>query len=154
MAKIRIERREYPEGMRPPSLRFTCQVRLSTIPGIPATALIDTGAPLTLLPRQAWERSESDIEFLATPSGWRAIRGLGGASVPCRLAQIHIMLADSTPSHSTWLRVPAQLAETNAVPLILGVAGFLDTYEVALNRDGESYVVVPGRLRPAPSAPD
>ena len=125
MAKIRIERREYPEGMRPPSLRFTCQVRLSTIPGIPATALIDTGAPLTLLPRQVWERGESDIEFLATPSGWRAIRGLGGGSVPCRLAQIHI-------------------AETNAVPLILGVAGFLDTYEVVLNRDGKSYIVVPG----------
>lgn len=144
MAKIRIERREYPEGMHPPSLRFTCQVRLSTLPGVSATALVDTGAPLTLLPRQVWERSESDIEFLATSSGWSAIRGLGGASVPCRLARIHIMLADPTPSHSAWLRVPAQLAETNAVPVILGVAGFLDTYEVILNRDGESHIVVPG----------
>ncbi len=130
--------------MQPPSLRFTCRVRLSTLPGVSATALIDTGAPLTLLPRQAWEHSASDIEFLATPSGWRTIHGLGGGSVPCRLARIHVMLVDPTPSFSAWLRVPVQLAETNAVPLILGVAGLLDTYEVALNRGGESYVVVPG----------
>ncbi len=64
--------------------------------------------------------------------------------MPCRLARIHVMLADATPSHSAWLQVPAHLAETNAVPLVLGFAGLLDTYEVALNRNGESYIIVPG----------
>ncbi len=64
--------------------------------------------------------------------------------MPCRLARLCVMVFDTTPSRSAWLTVPAQLADTDAVPPILGVAGFLDTYEVALNRDGESYVVVPG----------
>jgi len=144
MTRIRIELREQPAGMHPPCTRFWCQAVLSTFPRAKFDAIVDTGAPLTLLPRQLWERSESDIDLPATPPEWMAIRGLGGASVPSRLARIHVMLVDPTPSRSTWFRAPAQLAETNDVPLILGVAGFLDTYEVALNSDSESYVLVPG----------
>jgi hypothetical protein len=64
--------------------------------------------------------------------------------MPCEFGWLYLILADVRGSFSDWLRVPAKLAMTNEVPLVLGVAGFLDTYEVALNRDGESYVVLPG----------
>ena len=86
------------------------------------------------------------IEFAGpnVTSNCRSIRGLSGGGLPCEFGWLHIMLSDARPSFSDWLRVPAKLAMSNDVPLILGVAGLLDTYEVALNEDGRCHIVVPG----------
>ena len=84
------------------------------------------------------------IEFLGEDPDWRNVRGVAGGGVPCEFGRIHVMLADTTSARSGWLSVPAQLARSDNVPLILGVAGLLDTYEVSLNADGRCHIVVPG----------
>jgi hypothetical protein len=72
------------------------------------------------------------------------IRGISGGELPCKFGRVRIMLADTQPAFSDWLEVRAKLAEADTVPLVLGVADFLDTFEVVLNRHGVSYMTVPG----------
>ena len=127
-------------------MRFCCRVLLQTAGDARLEAVIDTGAPFSIVPLAMWKNGRSMIAFAGqnVSPNCRTIRGLSGGSLPCEFGWLHIILSDTRPSFSDWLRMPAKLAMTDAVPLVLGVAGFLDTYEVALNRDGESCVVVPG----------
>ncbi len=125
-------------------MRFVCRSFLATCPERPLLAVIDTGAPFSVIPWALWKDGTSRIEFVPEASDWEIIHGIGGGSESCEFGRLHVMLVDEAPSLSGWLRIPAQLVKTDAVPLILGVAGLLDTYEVALNRDGESYIIVPG----------
>ena len=144
--RVRIDLREHPRGKTPPTMRFFCRVFLQTAGDAHLEALIDTGAPFSIVPFAMWKDGRSMIG-LAGPNvspNCRTICGLSGGSLPCEFGRLHVILSDTQPSFSDWLRIPAKLAMTDAMPLILGVAGFLDTYEVALNRDSESYVVVPG----------
>jgi hypothetical protein len=146
--KVRIELVEDPPGLRPPVVRLRCLCWLSTPLEDPRgrLALIDTGAPFSIVPLGLWRGATGLVEPAGadvTPN-CRTIRGVSGGSMPCEFGWLYLILADVRGSFSDWLRVPAKLAMTNEVPLVLGVAGFLDTYEVALNRDGESYVVLPG----------
>lgn len=125
-------------------MRFMCRTVLATLPGVRFHALIDTGAPFAIIPWALWKDGVSRIEFAEGRSDWKTIRGIAGGREPCEFGRIHIMLTDTKPSFSDWLEIPAQLAKTDDVPLILGVAGLLDTYGVTLNEGGESHIVVPG----------
>ena len=142
--RIEIRFRELPPGKRPPSMRFVCMIFLSTLPDRPFNAVIDTGAPFSIVPWNLWRDGAAMIESLGDYPDWRNIRGIAGGGVPCEFGRIGVMLADATPARSGWLSVSAQLARSDHVPLILGVAGFLDTYELVLNRDGAGYIVVAG----------
>ncbi len=141
---IQIESFEWPRGKTPPCMRFVCRSFLATCPERPLLAVIDTGAPFSIIPRALWKDGTSRIEFAPEARDWEIIHGIGGGSESCEFGRLHVMLADERTSLSGWLRIPAQLAKTDAVPLVLGVAGFLDTYRLTLNEDGSSYVVVPG----------
>lgn len=125
-------------------MRFVCRTFPATCPERPLLAVIDTGAPFSIIPWALWKGGASGIEFLADAPDWHVIHGIGGGSESSEFGRLHVMLADEKPSLSAWLGIPAQLAKTNAVPLVLGVAGLLDTYEVSLNEAGESYIAVPG----------
>ena len=127
-------------------MRFFCHVLLQATRHLRFEALIDTGAPFSVIPFGMWKDGRSAIEFAGpnATSNCKSIRGISGGSLPCEFGWLHIMLSDTQPSFSRWLRVPAKLAKTDGIPLILGVAGFLDTYRFTLNEDGSSYVVVPG----------
>ncbi len=127
-------------------MRFFCRLFLQTALDARFEAVIDTGAPFSIVPFAMWKDGRSMIEF-AGPNvspNCRTIRGLSGGGLPCEFGWLHVMLSDAQLSFSDWLRIPAKLAMTDAVPLILGVAGLLDTYEVVLNRSDGSYVVAPG----------
>ena len=125
-------------------MRFVCRSFLATCPERPLLAVIDTGAPFSIIPWALWKDAASRIEFLPYATDWHVIHGIGGGIEPCGFGRLHVMLADGGSSLSGWLGIPAQLAKTDAVPLVLGVAGLLDTYEVALNEDGRCHIVVPG----------
>ncbi len=127
-------------------MRLFCRVLLQATRDLRLEALIDTGAPFSVIPFGMWKDGRSGIEFAGpnVTSNCKSIRGISGGSLSCEFGWLHIMLSDTQPSFSCWLRVPAKLAKTDAVPLILGVAGFLDTYRLTLNEDGSSHVVVPG----------
>ena len=146
--RIEIGLCEDPPALNPPCLRFKCLCWVSTWPGDPSgrLATIDTGSPFCIIPSGLWRDGRSEIDFAGgeVTANCRTIRGLSGGSMPCEFGWLHVMLADAQPSFSDWLRVPAKLAMSNDVPLVLGVAGLLDTYEVSLNEGGRCHIVVPG----------
>jgi len=106
-------------------------------------AVIDTGSTFSILPRRLWRDNEF-VDLAPAAPGMQSIRGISGGELPCKFGHVRVMLADTEPTFSDWLEVPAKLAEADTVPLILGVAGFLDRYELVLNSDGASYIAVPG----------
>ncbi len=146
--RIHVQLCEDPPGLNPPCMRLKCLCWLSTWPGDPSgrLATIDSGSPFSIIPPRLWQSGRSQIDFAGgeVTRNCRTICGLSGGSLPCEFGWLHVMLADRYLAFSDWLRIPAKLATGDDVPLVLGMAGFLDTYEVALNKNGESYVVVPG----------
>ena len=150
--RVNIYRRELPRGKRPPSVRFVCITCLETVPDVSYWALVDTGASFSIVPSDLWEKEDSKIDFVEGHN-WNYIYGITDRQdgtgkedrrVPCKLGWLHIKLADRRGSRSAPLTIRALLAGSNAVPLILGVADFLDAYRVTLNEEGDSYIVVPG----------
>jgi hypothetical protein len=107
--------------------------------------VIDTGAAFSIMPWWIWKDNLAQTTFETGFPDWKTIRGIAGGKLPCRFGKTHVSLADTDGSRSAWLAIPVQLATTsNRLPLLLGVAGFLDTHELVLNRDGASHIVVPG----------
>jgi hypothetical protein len=90
-------------------------------------ALLDTGAPFSVLPATLWPDVESDVKFTTT---LRGLVPLPSAMLKARLAQVSCLISDSTTSVP--LRIWALLAEGN-VPLVLGCAGILDQAKLALD---------------------
>ncbi len=125
--------------------RFVCHAFVLNLPRnfTSKQALVDTGAPFSILPRRFWWGNEF-VDLEPGAAGVRRISGVSGGELPCRFGWARIMLADTAPRFSDWLEVRAKLAETDSVPLILGVADLLDRYEVVLNSDRASYITVPG----------
>ena len=79
--------------------------RLSTyfrLPGIGTwhRALIDTGAPLTVIPETVWKSHADTIEWVGCPPGdeppaWlRSVNGLGGGLFRCDLALVQVSFFD------------------------------------------------------------
>ncbi|MBM4041501.1 MAG: hypothetical protein FJ290_23615 [Planctomycetes bacterium] len=134
--------------------RLVCRAYVKGLPAIvtPRLAVVDTGAPFSIVPRALWQ----DNDFVRLEPGTselQAIRGLSGGQLPCRFGRVSVMLADTGPTFSAWFDLPAKLADADTMPLILGVAGFLDRFEVVLNRNGMSYITVPGPAFPLGSPP-
>ena len=92
-------------------------------------ALIDTGAPFSVLPQSLW----SDIE--ARPVGFTSeLRGLiplPAASLKARLAQVTCRISDLKMTAPP-LRLWVLLAEGD-VPVVLGCAGFLERATLTLD---------------------
>jgi hypothetical protein len=125
--------------------RLVCRAYVKGLPAsvTPRLAVVDTGAPFSIVPRALWQENDF-VRLESGTSELQAIRGLSGGQLPCRFGRVGIMLADTGPTFSAWFDLPAKLANVDTVPLILGVAGFLDRFEVVLNRDGVSFITVPG----------
>jgi len=80
-------------------------------------AILDTGSPVSLLPRSVWREIETDILTPLLP-----LRGLAPqkkAIVKGQLAEIACRFADSK-SRSPAFPLRAYLANTDRVPLIIG----------------------------------
>lgn len=107
-------------------LRLFCTVQFET----PAKelfiqpAIIDTGAPLCLIPADLWGRVRTQ-QFESTPVG--GLSGRKECAVPARLGILRMTLLDSE-GHQQRLTARAFLAQTTDVPLVLG---FFDCLEKA-----------------------
>ena len=88
----------------------------------PQLALVDTGAPYSLLPASLWTMLN------VNPITEMSLRGIvpgHAAELDTRLASVSAQLLDAThrsPQLSLW----ALLTDTDQVPLVLGWAGCLD----------------------------
>ena len=91
-------------------------------------ALIDTGAPFSVLPKSLWTAINSEGGFATSLRGLVPLRS---AVLNARLGHVTCLVSDlktSAPPLSFW----ALLAE-GEVPLVLGCAGLLDQAKLFLN---------------------
>ncbi|MBI5244867.1 MAG: hypothetical protein HY922_14450, partial [Elusimicrobia bacterium] len=96
----------------------------------PYEAIVDTGAPLSILPAQIWNQVERKILFDHDISGV-----VPGASLPVQCAEISACLVDSSRV-SRQIRFKAYLSGETRVPLLLGFDGFLAKSTLTLNPAG------------------
>ena len=80
---------------------------------LPRDAIIDTGCPVSIIPRSIWTKAHH--HFL---SGEQE-QGIAGQKVIVRLGVITLRLHDEE-TNSPPLRVKSDLAESDTIPLILG----------------------------------
>ena len=108
-------------------VRLLCNVQFETSAHdlFTQTAVVDTGAPLCLIPSDIWERVRTQ-QFEATHVGGLFPRR--ECAVPARLGILTMTLKD-LQGHQHRLTVRAFLAQTTEVPLILG---FQDCLEKAV----------------------
>lgn len=111
--------------------RAQFRTRDTWTPVVPA--LIDTGAPFSVLPRSLW--SEVDAEPVGFTSELRGLVPMRTAILKARLAQVTCRVSDvqaTAPPMRLWV-----LLVDGEVPVVLGCAGFLD--RVHLSLDGPRY---------------
>jgi hypothetical protein len=108
------------------AIRLMCRMSFQTQNGFtdPYPAIVDTGAPISLIPLQIWRGCGIEAETIRDST----IRGV----VPLEECQLAVTLAEvkckvvGTQHESDILSVKAHLASTDAVPLILGFKNLLD----------------------------
>ena len=112
-------------GISFPLIRIVTTVRLVTSagPSAPREAIIDTGSPASLIPRQAW--SEASVELLTHAS--LPIYGLGAtpqSTLRGRLGRLGLTIEDRERS-SPIIETIAYLLDDDRAPLLLGCEGVL-----------------------------
>ena len=108
------------------AIRLMCRMSFQTQTGFtdPYPAIVDTGAPISLIPLQIWRRRGIEAEAIRDST----IRGV----VPLEECQLAVTLAEvkckvvGAQHESDILSVKAHLASSDAVPLILGFKNLLD----------------------------
>jgi hypothetical protein len=106
MARIRLYVRQHasaqearviePGGaeIRLPVLRVIVHVRIGERALYPYDAIVDPGAPLTVVPEKHWRQFAADVEWLSpspnyvNPRWLTEIRGKTGGSCPCRVGRV------------------------------------------------------------------
>ncbi|MGQ9627939.1 MAG: hypothetical protein ACUVV0_13670 [Anaerolineae bacterium] len=92
-------------------------------------AILDTGAPMSLLPESIWKGSLVDIKAF---SELRGVVPKKECSMPVRVGVVKIRLVDQANSLGP-MYVSAYLASTDAVPLIIGFEEVLTELDVRFN---------------------
>jgi len=143
--RIRLYFREQPipdyEDLGIFAIRLMCRMSFKTQNGFtdPYPAIVDTGAPISLIPLQIWRGCGIEAEAIRDS----IIRGV----VPLEECQLAVTLAEvkcklvGAQNESGILSVKAHLAPSDVVPLILGFKNLLD--RVPLHADyqrGEAFI--------------
>ena len=95
-------------------------------------ALIDTGAPFSVLPRSLWNSLPTEAGF---STSLRGLVPLPSAVLKARLAQVTCVVSDLKTS-SVPLKLWALLAD-GEVPLVLGCSGVLDRATLVLEASAQ-----------------
>lgn len=82
-------------------------------------AIVDTGAPISLIPAFIWERVER-----AELAGYY-VGGLGGGRIPVKVGRVVCKLVDDTGNQTREMGIHAYLVQRGRVPLILGFKDLL-----------------------------
>lgn len=83
-----------------PFLRLFTMIRIGQQAPTVAESIIDTGAPLTVIPRKMWRRFAADIEWLSLPAAhdmdsWlTTLRGRTGGQSKCRIGRVLVEAFD------------------------------------------------------------
>lgn len=107
-------------------IRLKAGIQFKTPAGwsIPFGGIIDTGAHITAIPSSLWRK----ISFIEKSENYTLFGisknkecGLSG-----RLSEATLILVDENGNQTSELKVPAFLAATDQIPLILGFNGLLE----------------------------
>jgi hypothetical protein len=110
------------------SLEFFRLIALLRIGSTPAIydGLMDSGAPLTVVPERIWRPFESEIEWLTFPTNttpsslWTEVAGVTGGTVKCQLGRISMVALDLQGRELAPVQVIAKFAEDGTLfPRIL-----------------------------------
>jgi hypothetical protein len=112
-------------------IRLLCRVQFQTLTDnlLVRSAIVDTGAPLCLVPSDLWEQVRTQ-QFEATRIGGLMMQK--DCAIPGRVGILSLTLLDPA-GHQERLTVRAFLAQTTEVPLILGFQDCLEKATVHLS---------------------
>lgn len=91
--------------------------------------IIDTGAPVSVLPRRIWDRVE--VKRLAEHT-LRGIVPKKECSLPVVVGELTCLLADEE-NVTPYLSILAYLADTDEIPPLIGFAGILDKFKINID---------------------
>ena len=93
----------------------------------PYEAIVDTGAPISLIPAQIWRKMEHIV--LADHD----VGGVTGHVMKVTIAKVEAALLDREGNRTPELQVLAYLAPTDRVPLIMGFKDLLDRFHTCFD---------------------
>jgi len=95
----------------------------------PYSAIVDTGAHISVIPRRIWSSSDTTVLSDHSMSG---IVPIDECSIPVLVGEIDAMLIDEI-SHTKKIRMISYFALTDEIPLIIGFKTLLEEFEVCFN---------------------
>ena len=93
----------------------TVQVQAATGWSEAQEAIVDTGNPVSLIPRSVWK--EGEIKWLLTREA--TLQGIGGGGIRGRLGEVTLVFSDRVRV-SPPMRLKAHLIDDDSVPFLIG----------------------------------
>ncbi len=94
-------------------------------------AIVDTGAPISVIPIAFWR--ESVVNILAEHEIY-GINPREECSVPMLVGYIKCMLVDENGNKTSEFEILSYFSLTNKIPLIIGFKGLLSNFNICLNQ--------------------
>lgn len=119
-------------------IRLFCDVKFRTRDGWSTSysAIVDTGAPISVIPFQIWTDSEAQ---LITDHKIRGVVPKEECTLPVLVGRVNCILVDRE-NFSKERRLLVYLALTNEIPLILGFKDLLSAFELSFSYPDHAWV--------------
>jgi len=145
MIKLRFKEFRYPELENKLDgvgkfIRLFGEIRFKTRNGWQKreSAIIDTGAPISMLPMDLWKSIETEI---LTDHEAYGINPGKECSIQVLVGKVKCILVDNENNQSDELEILSYLAITNKIPLIIGFRDVLENFDIHLNfKDKTAYL--------------
>lgn len=117
------------------SIRVLGLIKFKTMNGWGETesAIIDSGAPISVIPFDIWQKAETEI---LTKHELTGIVPRSECKLPVLIGRIECIVIDKLGNRTGMMKVRAFLALTNQVPLVLGFKDLLENFEICFNCTG------------------
>ena len=118
-------------------IRLKTSVQFKTGHGLtdPFDALVDTGAPMCLIPAFIWKKT------IHTELFDHQVGGISGSIIPAKVGTIYCMLSEWEGNTTEEREIIAYLTLTDQVPLIIGFKDLLSQYIIHLDyRNKMAYI--------------
>ena len=96
-----------------------------------ASAIIDTGAPISVLPYDLWRRLK--IKMLATGYSMRGIIPREECKLPVDIGEVYCILLDEEGVKTEETKIRAFLAFSDLIPIVLGFKFLLERLKICFD---------------------
>ena len=120
--------------------RLFCYIRFKTHNGWSDSlqAIVDTGAPVSLIPLDVWSEAETEV---LTDFEIGGINPRQECTLPVLVGKIKCIIVDENKNQSKELEIFSYFATTNKVPLLIGFKNLLCEFKMNINPHGECYLL-------------